>query len=199
MELNRILLTGGIGSGKSTLSQHFADDGWHVLKADNFAYLSTRKGGEFFETIRELSKDQINLDDKGGLDWSHFIYHQVQNRSFRNRWYGLLYDRLMRRMAEYGDKKALLETATITEPLLEQCPFLKVAVVANHDIRIQRVLARRGLPSTDEAAIRAIKRVMEDQLTQAEYAACCHIKLLNNGNDSKKAYQGLKAMIDGNG
>jgi dephospho-CoA kinase len=193
--LNRILLTGGIGAGKSTISQCFADDGWNVLKADNFGYLSTRKGGEFYETMRELSGDKIKLDDKEGLDWSHFIYFQVQNRLFRNKWYNLLYDRLMTKIAASGDDKVVLEMATITEHSLQKCPFLKVAIVANDNIRIQRVLARRGLASTDENAVKAIRLVMQDQLTQAEYGSLCDIKLLNNGGDPKKAYQGLKAMI----
>ena len=59
----RIGLTGGIGAGKSTVSEYLIKKGYKVLDADLIAKELTKKGGEAVQGIvKLLGNDVINSD-----------------------------------------------------------------------------------------------------------------------------------------
>jgi len=65
--LLRIALTGGIGSGKSAVTDHLRALGVTVLDADEFSHQVTAKGGEALERIGEAFGPGVLTPD-GSLD-----------------------------------------------------------------------------------------------------------------------------------
>jgi len=63
----RIALTGGIGSGKSAVTDHLRALGATVLDADEFSHQVTAKGGEALERIGEAFGSGV-LNPDGSLD-----------------------------------------------------------------------------------------------------------------------------------
>ncbi|MBM2829298.1 MAG: dephospho-CoA kinase [Gammaproteobacteria bacterium] len=64
----RIGLTGGIGSGKSTICKLFADFGIPVIDADQIAHDLVRPGQPALQAITETFGEEILTDNKGKLD-----------------------------------------------------------------------------------------------------------------------------------
>ena len=63
-------LTGGIGSGKSTVARYLSAHGITVLDADQIAKGLTASGGCAIPAIRELFGDQA-IDASGAMDRNH--------------------------------------------------------------------------------------------------------------------------------
>jgi dephospho-CoA kinase len=64
---SRVGLTGGIGSGKSTVANLFQQHGIDIIDADQIARQLTRPGTPQFERIREVFGGAV-IDDSGLLD-----------------------------------------------------------------------------------------------------------------------------------
>ena len=60
-------LTGGIGSGKSSIAQMFAELGVPIIDADAISRSLTAKNGEALPAIRQLFGDEV-FDSKGRLN-----------------------------------------------------------------------------------------------------------------------------------
>lgn len=67
MHTLRLGLTGGIGSGKSTVAAQFAAHGAYVIDADAVSRSITASGGEAIDAIRDIFGPEM-LTDKGALD-----------------------------------------------------------------------------------------------------------------------------------
>ncbi len=64
----RVGLTGGIGSGKSTVCKLFADFGVPIIDADQIAHDLVHPGQPALQTITETFREKIVTDYKGNLD-----------------------------------------------------------------------------------------------------------------------------------
>ncbi len=62
-----VALTGGIGSGKSTVAELFAQLGIYIVDTDAIAHAITAPGGRALDSIRGVFGDGV-LDKKGALD-----------------------------------------------------------------------------------------------------------------------------------
>lgn len=66
-EMKTIGITGGIGSGKSTVSDYLEKKGYFVIDADKMSREMTKTGGSCLENLREAFGDGIFFED-GSLD-----------------------------------------------------------------------------------------------------------------------------------
>ncbi len=175
-------LTGGIGSGKTTISKCFETFGIPVYIADdeakglmNRSKVIKRKllqlFGEFAYKDGELNRPFLAskiFRDKTLLLKMNTIVHPKVASHFK-RW-------LKKQDAPYVIKEA----AIIFENKLESQYDFIITVIADEDLRITRVMKR------DDASKEKIKAIIKNQLSDAEKIKKSDFVIINNDLDSAK-------------
>ena len=160
-------ITGGIGSGKSTVSRILEDRGLLVLDADEISRQVTAAGGKAVPVIAELfgpravlSDGSMNrkyvsgivFEDKQGLDMLSAIVHKYVFAEMEER---------LGREREKGTKCVVLDVPIPVNRFVDLCNQIWV-VTCDIDVRLAR-LEKRGMPKGE-----ALRRI-EMQMTDDEY------------------------------
>lgn len=176
-------ITGGIGSGKSTVSSEFKKLGATVVDADNISRMVTAKNGCAYPEIIQAFGEEILLDN-GEIDrkkLAKFVFSDKSKLNELNKiTHKYVFEEMDRQIAN-----AEAEIVVLDVPLLFNKDFpikcdLKIAVIADRAIRIERVKNRNGL-STDEVEAR-----IKNQLTDEEYARLADVCIINENLDNTK-------------
>ena len=169
----RILLGGGIGSGKSIAGRRFEELGANVVEADRFGHSVLERDGEAFRAVSER--------------WPSVIVHGYVDRRA-----------LARIVFEHPDQ--LVELEALTHPaiinrigeiasgaddLVVEIPLIliipgdwtSVFVDADEDLRVRRAIERGG-GDTD------VRKRMASQPPRAEWMAWADEVVDNNGSSS---------------
>ena len=190
-------LTGGIGSGKSTVAQRLAQRGAVVIDADAIARRVTAPGGAAMPAIRAEFGDEF-ITAEGALDR----------------------DRMRQRV--FSDPQAKLQLEAIVHPLVseETARQTRAALAAHPPVivfdvpllvesthwrdrvdrilvvdcspatQVQRVMARSGLASD------AVERIIAAQATREQRGAIADWVLLNEGLSLEALHQQIDALMD---
>ncbi len=162
----KIGITGGIGSGKTTVCRVFELLGIPIFYADTVAKLIMNTdpvlkeeilktfGEKSYSMDGELNRSYISsivFKNESELDKLNALVHPAVFRAF-DKWLGIHYD------APYIIKEAalLFETKSYT-----MCD-LSVLVVSPEALRVQRVIARDAI-SQDEIALRMKRQLSDEQ------------------------------------
>jgi dephospho-CoA kinase len=187
----KIAITGGAGSGKSTVARMFAELGAEVLDADQVARDAVAVGTPAWQELRRLyGEDYFNPD--GSLNRSRLAQLVFTDREARRRLDGLIHPRveaeLKARVVELESRGAALVLVEV--PLLfetgREAAFDRVIVVAAPEAdQIRRLRARdhRG-----EAEIRGILKAqggLADKVARADY-------VVDNGGSRRQTEQQVK-------
>jgi dephospho-CoA kinase len=179
-------LTGGIGSGKSTVADYFAQHGIPVIDADQLARELVAPGSPALNEIINLFGPNILLPD-GNLD-----RHQLRRRVFadpaqKRRLEAILHPRVY---TELGYRTQALRTPYCiwVIPLLLETGGTalvdRVLVVdAPESLQRQRVLRRAGM---DETTLEAI---LSSQVNRAERLSAADDVVVNNSDLSQLQQQ----------
>ncbi len=171
-------LTGGIGSGKTTVSKCFEQLGIPVFYADTVAkYLYNSP--QVVEQIKMiLEVDNIHLEN-GELDRALIASIIFKDRKKLERVNGLLHplvkEEFFKWMNEQNSPYCIREAAILIESgSYKDCDSI-IVVTANMETRIQRVMQRDGV---EEVEVR--NRIMK-QLSDEERAKYANYTIMNNG------------------
>lgn len=167
----KIGLTGGIGSGKSTVADCFATRGIEIIDADVIAReLVTPPNPALAEIVAAFGAQYLNAD--GHLDRARLRAHIFADPQARKRLERILHPRIGALLAERaaGAKgpycvlviPLLLETGQRT--LVDRILVVDVPV----DLQVARVAARDGLDHEQIHAILAVQTDREARLAQAD-------------------------------
>jgi dephospho-CoA kinase len=164
-------LTGGIGSGKSTVAEIFSGFGAPVIDTDAISRQLTEPGGEALGAIRDKFGDAVMQDD-GSLDRAALRRRVFADDTARRQLEAILHPRIRRRVE--------LALAALTAPyVLIVIPLLvetggyrdllhRVLVVdCPEDTQIERVMAR-GLSRDEAMAILAVQSSRAERLAAAD-------------------------------
>jgi len=172
-------LTGGIGSGKSTVADLFARLGVTLVDADAIAHALTGPGGAAIPAIRATFGDGF-IDVHGALDRATMRAHVFGNDAERRRLEGILHP-----MIREESRRQVLAAASPyviqVIPLLFESEhwrehFARVLVVdCPESEQIARVMQRSGLT---EPQVRAI---MARQVDRSQRLALAHDVIENSG------------------
>jgi dephospho-CoA kinase len=165
-------LTGGIGSGKSTVARAFEARGIEVIDADALAHGLTAPGGAAIPAIRAAFGAAL-IDASGALDRAAMRRRVFADPGARRRLEAILHpliraetDRLARSahsayvilmiplLVESGDPHARCDRVLVVD-----CP---------EEEQIRRVMARSGLPKADVEAIMATQVSRANRLAAAD-------------------------------
>jgi dephospho-CoA kinase len=183
VRVKTIGVTGGIGSGKTTVARILEELGATVIHADTVGHEIYRPNSEGWRRVTQafgagiLNPDQtvdrkklgaIVFADPGALERLNSIVHPLIEAEIRRR--------VEAYRAAGVRQPVVLEAAVLIEadwlPLVDEVWL----VSASKDTIIQRVVAERGLqPQEVEARIQA-------QLSDAERRAHAHLVIENNGS-----------------
>ena len=164
-------LTGGIGSGKSTVSQMLADRGAIIIDGDAIARQLQRSGTVVFAAMVERFGDVVGAD--GELDRAKIasiVFADAQALSdLNNIVHPAIGVEMMRRISEMRDTDAI---AILDFPLLTESPRkgLSGVIVVDIDpeIAIERVVRDRGMKASDVRARINKQASRQDRLAIAD-------------------------------
>lgn len=189
----KIALTGGIASGKTTVSDMFAERGVPIIDADLLAREAVQKGSAGLAQVVERFGQQIT-DEQGNLDRAALRAIVFNDTSARQDLEAIIHPIVrsltQQRMAEAQTEGAIYCITVI--PLLaesgRQSHYDYVIVVdVDEQTQLQRLLDRDGNSEAQSRRIIASQASREERLEIADYV------IENHTNDTLEA---LQAQVD---
>ncbi len=166
-------LTGGIGSGKTTVSQYLAKQGIEVLDADQISRQLTAPNGLAMDQIREVFGDTV-ITPENALDRDAMRTLVFSNPEVKQRLEQIIHPLVQQEMISQAlrlhhspyiifDIPLLIESINRYRPLLN-----RICVVdCETEVQIERVKKRNGL---SEQTIRQILQTQASRETRLLYA-----------------------------
>ena len=187
----RIGLTGGIGAGKSTVSQMLVDNGAVLIDADRIAREVVAPGEPLLAELAEAFGPGILAAD-GGLDRAGLAAAAFVDAEHTNRLNGLMHPAIRERTAEHFARHADAEVVVHDVPLLVENRMtpsyhLNLLVDVPARVRLDRLVETRGMDRAD-----AESRICR-QATDDERRAACDVLIDNSGTieDTREAVDDL--------
>lgn len=184
-------LTGGIGSGKSTVAELFVAEGVVLVDTDAIAHELTAPGGEAMPALIAGFGQDI-VDARGALDRAAMRSRVFADPSVKARLEGVLHP-MIRRLATARCREAASPYVVLAVPLLvesgnyrERCDRILV-VDCPEAVQVERVVARNGMAASAVEAIMAAQATREQRLAAAD-------DVVINDADVTKLYGQVSAL-----
>lgn len=180
----RLGLTGGIGSGKSTVADLLAERGAAVIDADAISRACTAQGGSAMPAIAKAF-GQAFVAPGGALDRARMRAHVFEHPSARARLEAIVHPLVaaeIHRQASTESARCLV----FDVPLLVESPRWRpqldrvVVVDCSEASQVRRVQARNGWD------LATIESVMRSQSPRALRLAGADIVVFNDGNEMEQ-------------
>lgn len=181
----RIGLTGGIGSGKSTVSDMLARMGAAVIDADAISRSLTAPGGRALEAIRKRFGEAM-IGQDGAMDRQAMRERVFQDPQARRQLEAIIHP-LVGQITQEKTQAALLSGQTC---LVYDVPLLVesgarwrsqmdriVVVDCETQTQCTRVVRRSALQAEE------VQRIMAQQASRADRLACADVVIYNEGID----------------
>ncbi|ETI88527.1 MULTISPECIES: dephospho-CoA kinase [Clostridium] len=193
----KIGLTGGIGTGKSTVSKILSAEGFKIIDAD----LVSRDVLEKNPRILDIIRTQFG---SGFFDWrGEFRRKEFGNHIFRFPKQRIKYEGIIipyikeeietefERYEKKGEKIVILDAPTLIENNLHLEMDYVILVVADNSVQIQRIISRDKLTKSD-----AVSRI-NSQMPVEQKKEFANILIDNNGDliDTQKQVYDLIDFI----
>jgi dephospho-CoA kinase len=175
-------LTGGIGSGKSTVAQMLADRGAAIIDADAISRATTAAGGAAMAAVREQFGAEFVAAD-GSLDRTRMREKVFKDPTARQRLEAIVHplvaqetERQAGAAMQAGKRWLVFDVPLLAESTRWQGRVDKVLVVdCTPETQVQRVVTRNGL-SADE-----VRRIIAAQSSREKRLAIADWVILNDG------------------
>ena len=164
-------LTGGIASGKSTVSRRFAERGVTIVDADAIAREIVLPGTPGLAALVEAFGAGI-LDAEGALDRQALAAVAFASREAQQRLNGITHPRIaietQRRLATAPAPLACYDAALLVENGVADAFRPLVVVAADEAIQIARAVHRDGLPEAEIRRRIGLQRPLADKIALAD-------------------------------
>lgn len=170
-------LTGGIGSGKSSVAAIFAQLGCEVVSGDELGRRVLEESRELTEKIRARYGEQVFLpgDKLNRKELGKLIFQSQEDvRWLTQLTFPGIYSFWKETILHTKHAVALFDAALIYEWKIESEFDLMIAVVADHDIVLARALASGKFSKAE------IETRLSKQLDYQEKIKLAHVVLVNN-------------------
>ena len=190
-------LTGGIGSGKSTVSAYFSDNGHVVIDADRIAREIVAPGMPVLSELASAFGEHI-LNSDGTLDRKKLAEVAFGDKILKKRMDAIMHGEILRiideriaGLAESGynsfvllDIPLLFETNTGLNDAIDEI----WVVDAEDETRIERVIGRDGISRQD------IIKIMDSQMSREEKRKRADVVIENSGS-KEELYRKIDKLV----
>ena len=178
----RIGLTGGIGSGKSTVAALFATRGVPVIDTDEIAHRLSQPGqAAFDEIVRDFG--QGILDENRRIDRNRLRERVFDNDDERRRLETILHPHIRAaaqdKLTELSAPYCILVVPLLIESGFQDLTDRILVVDAHENMQIQRTAARSGMSEAE------IRKIMSAQASRAQRLQKAD-DVIDNNSDRKK-------------
>lgn len=186
----KIGLTGGIGSGKTRVSDILGELGAVIIDTDLIAHQLTAPGGLAIAPIREAFGAAM-IDSAGALDRKAMRALVFADPDQRKRLEAIIHPLIAQEVQRQSELRGGIYQVFVVPLLVESGRWVdrvdRVCVVdCDEQTQINRVMAR-NLISED-----TVRQVMAAQATRAQRLAAAHDVVLNDGSTSP---EGLRKQV----
>ena len=162
----RIGLTGGIGSGKTTVANHFSSLGIHIIDADEIVHqISTPGHLPFDQIVHHFGKDILYTD--GTIDRQKLSQRVFRNEAERKVLEGILHPAVRMTMQQQingsNSPYVLLVIPLLVETGYTDLVDRVLVVTADREKRVAWVKQRNGLSDTQVESIMAAQASDEER------------------------------------
>lgn len=174
-------LTGGIGSGKSTVADMFATRGARIIDTDLISHQLTQAGGQAIPAIRDRFGSDF-IDATGALDRGKMRKHVFASHTEKQLLESILHPLILAQTKQLAASATDAPYTVIVVPLLFESAHYAgwldhvICVDCSEETQIARTLQRSKL---DEQAVRAI---MAQQLSRSARAHLANEVIHNDGS-----------------
>lgn len=188
----KIGLTGGIGSGKTTVSDYLLEKGYPVIDADKIAREITLPGSPVLDALAaEFGSDIIGSD--GTLDRKLLGERAFRDEESKNRLDAITHGEICRRICEAlkenREPTIFLDAALLYETDLDERVDQVWLVVSSEDLRVHRVVSR------DRVAPDHVRSRITSQMAEEEKRQMAHVIIENNGT-KEELYQKIDKLLN---
>lgn len=166
-------LTGGIGSGKTTVANLFAALGVPLIDTDLIAHELTARGGAAIEPIRDAFGDAVIAAD-GSLDRAAMRARAFGDSDARRRLEAILHPMIRERTVHAIEAAAREAYAIVVVPLLVESGTWQswldriLVVDCPEQVQIERVMKRSALTREQVLAILSAQATRQARLAAAD-------------------------------
>ncbi|MFJ9534640.1 dephospho-CoA kinase [Herbaspirillum sp. NPDC101396] len=173
-------LTGGIGSGKTTVADLFGERGAALIDTDAIAHQLTTPGGAAIDAIRATFGDDF-IGADGAMDRPRMRAHVFADAGARKRLEAVLHP-LIRSETARAAQAARGDYLIFVVPLLVESQQWRtrtsriLVVDCSEEVQIARVMQRNGMTRAQ------VEAIMKAQATRTERLAAADDVIENNGD-----------------
>jgi dephospho-CoA kinase len=180
----RLGVSGGIGSGKSTVCQLLARNGATVIDLDAISRASTAAGGQAIAAVRAAFGAGF-IDDSGAMDRTKMRDLAFSNPNARTRLEAIVHPlialevaRLAESAQQHGVSCIVFDIPLLVESAHWRSSLDRVVIVdCTVQTQIQRVQARSGLGETE------IRKILQAQSSRAQRLQAADMVIFNEGKN----------------
>ncbi len=184
-------LTGGTGTGKTSVARVFYENGFEVIDYDKITREIYIKGSKCLNELAENFGSEI-LNPNGELNrkklGSIVFASKEKLEILNNIVYKYILEHTKEKIEKSAGKKLLLDAPTLFEAgLNKKCDYV-VGVIADKEKRLERICKRDGLNRKD-----ALNRI-NSQKNDEFYIENCDFLIQNNGSEDMLFYEAQKII-----
>lgn len=168
-------LTGGIASGKSTVSELFEQAGVPVLCLDELAREAVAPSAPALDDIRRIFGDEF-IDGEGGLDREAMARLVFRDEGKRKLLESIIHPRLaqevdnrIEQLERQGHRMVVADVPLLYEIKWDLTCDLVVVVYVPEQIQEKRLMERDGVPLQDARARLEAQMSIEEKKKRADY------------------------------
>lgn len=181
-------LTGGIGSGKTTVSDELKKAGCIVIDADAIYKDLTKPG---MPLVQMLEKEFGDVTNAGVLDRKKLSEKALGNPKLNEITHKAIGDEILNQMAKHIGEDVYLDIPLLFESGYDKYCDEIWTVTAPLDVRVKRVALRDGLCESE------IKRRIALQMSDEDKIAKSNVVIVNDGS-LEDLIDKVKGLLNGN-
>lgn len=194
----RVGITGGIGSGKSTVCRIFEQLNVPVFHADDEAKLLYQNSEMLRNALKKRFGENVYKNNVLNREYlAGLVFNNPQALSDLNALvHPLVNEQFEQWCSQHSDSPYILkEAAILFESGSASGLDFVIGVIAPAEVRIQRTMARDGISRE------AVQKRIDNQMNQDELSALCDFAITNDGNTELipqvlKLHKRLKALSE---